>query len=326
MAGAMTQADILLTVPMMPTVTAALVETFRVHRLWEQSDPDQFLRTIGPRVRAVATSTLFGRVDGRLLDHLPALEIIASFGVGYDNVDVSAAAAHGVIVTNTPGVLDEEVADVTVGLLIATLRQIPQAERFLREGRWLHGAFPLSPTLRDRRVGIVGLGNIGKAVARRLASFRVPIAYHGRSRQAGIDLDYYSSVIELAKASDVLIVIVPGGPATKHLINRDVLAALGTNGVLINVSRGSVVDECALVGALKAGTILTAGLDVFEDEPRVPQELLEMPQVVLLPHIGSASAYTRAAMGQLVVDNLISWFNRGRPISPVPETMHLVKM
>ena len=170
------------------------------------------------------------------------------------------------------------------------------------------------------------LGNIGKAVARRLAGFNVPIAYHGRSRQPGIDLECYSSLIELAEASEVLIVIVPGGPTTTHLINYEVLAALGANGVLINVSRGSVVDERALLEAVRSGTILTAGLDVYEDEPRVPQELIDMPQVVLLPHIGSASTQTRAAMGQLLVDNLMSWFNLGRPISPVRETMHLVEM
>jgi lactate dehydrogenase-like 2-hydroxyacid dehydrogenase len=283
------------------------------------------MRTVGPQIRGVATSTLFGRVDARLLDNLPSLEIIANFGVGYENVDVLAAAERGIVVTNTPGVLDEEVADLAVGLLLATLRQIPQADRFVRDGRWLQGSFPLSPTLRGRRIGIVGLGNIGKAVARRLAAFDVPIAYHARTHQPRTEFNYHPTLIGLAEASDVLIVIVPGGPATRHLIDDGVLEALGPDGVLINVSRGSVVDESALVGALQSGAILAAGLDVFDDEPRVPPELIDMPQVVLLPHVGSASAHTRAAMGQLVVDNLKSWFEHGLPITPVSETQGLVR-
>jgi lactate dehydrogenase-like 2-hydroxyacid dehydrogenase len=320
----MRQVEILITAPMMPSVVEALDEAFVLHRLWEHSDPRGLLRTIGPSIRGVATTTLFGRVDSGLLDQLPALEIVASFGVGYDNVDVAAAAERGVVVTNTPGVLDDEVADLTVGLLIATLRQIPQADRFVREGRWTEGPFPLSSTLRGRRIGMVGLGNIGKAVARRLAAFGVPIAYHARSRQPGVAFDYYPTIAALAEASDVLIVLVPGGVATKHLIDANVLAALGPNGVLINVSRGSVVDQRALIAALQSGAILAAGLDVYEDEPRVPRELMEMSNVVLLPHIGSASVETRDAMGALVVENLRSWFERGTPITPVAEVRHLV--
>jgi lactate dehydrogenase-like 2-hydroxyacid dehydrogenase len=316
----MKQVELLITAPMLPSVLDALEEEFVVHRLWEQSDPAEFLRTAGPRIRGVATSALFGRVDSRLLDQLPALKIVASFGVGYDNVDVAAAAKRGIVVTNTPGVLDDEVADLTVGLLIATLRQIPQADRHVREGRWIAAPFPLSPTLRGRRIGIVGLGNIGKAVARRLEAFGAPITYHSRSPKPGVPYQYYPSLPALAEASDVLIALVPGGAATRHLIDAEVLAALGPEGVLINVSRGSVVDELALIAALRSGTILAAGLDVYEDEPRVPQELIEMPNVVLLPHIGSASLQTREAMGQLVVDNLRSWFERGTAITPVPET------
>jgi len=189
----------------------------------------------------------------------------------------------------------------------------------VREGAWLNGPFPLSPTLRGRRVGILGLGAIGKAVARRLEGFGVALAYHGRSRQAGVAYAYHESPAALAKACDVLIAVVPGGAGTRHLIDGEVLAALGANGVLINVARGSVVDQEALVAALQSGRILAAGLDVFENEPQVPQALIAMENVVLLPHIGSASQHTRAAMGQLVVDNLVSWFAQGRPISPVPE-------
>jgi lactate dehydrogenase-like 2-hydroxyacid dehydrogenase len=316
---------ILMTAPMQAGIAEALEGAFTLHRLWEQADPSAFLDQVGPAIRGLATSTLYGRIEDALLARLPALEIVASFGVGYDNVDVGAAAARGVIVTNTPGVLDEEVADLTVGLLLATLRRIPQADRFLRDGRWLEGAFPLSPTLRGRRIGILGLGSIGKAVARRLAAFDVAIAYHGRSRQAGVDYPYHATPERLAAACDVLIAIVPGGAGTQHLVDERVLAALGPDGVFVNVSRGSVTDEPALIAALQAGTILAAGLDVYADEPHVPQTLIDLPNVVLLPHIGSASVQTRAAMGRLLIDNLTGWFADRRPATPVPETAHLVR-
>jgi lactate dehydrogenase-like 2-hydroxyacid dehydrogenase len=317
----MNRPDILMTAPMLPSVIAALEADFVLHRLWEQGDPGAYLHAIGPRIRGLATSTLGGRVNDALLARLPALEIVASFGVGYDNVDAAAAAARGIVVTNTPGVLDDEVADLTIGLLLATLRQIPQADRFLREGRWLAGNFPLSPTLRGRRIGILGLGNIGKAIARRLEAFDVSVAYHGRSAQPGVPYPWHPTPVGLAAACDVLIAIVPGGAGTRHLIDAQVLAALGPNGIFINVARGSVVDETALIAALQSGAILAAGLDVYADEPHVPDALLAIPNLVLLPHIGSGSEYTRAAMGQLVVDNLATWFSTGKSITPVPETI-----
>lgn len=320
----MKSTEILITAPLLPSVMEALDSAFTTHRLWEQSDRHAFLESVGPHIRGAATSTYHGRIDDAFFAQLPALEVVASFGVGYDNVDVAAAAARGVVVTNTPGVLDDEVADLTIGLLLATLRQIPQAERFLREGHWREGAFPLSPTLRGRRVGIVGLGNIGKAVARRLEGFDVPIAYHGRSKQDGVPFDYHPTLIGLAEASDVLVAIVPGGAGTRHLIDAQVLKALGPNGVLINVARGSVVDETALIEALQTGTILSAGLDVYADEPRVPRGLIDVPNLVLLPHVGSGSVQTRAAMGQLLVDNLVQWFRERRPVTSVPETTHLI--
>lgn len=316
----MAATHILMPAPMPDAVIDALDERFVLHRLWEQDDRESYLRSVAADIRGLAVSTLAGRIDATWLDQLPALEIIASFGVGYDNVDAEAAAERGIVVTNTPGVLDDEVADLTVGLLLATLRRIPQADRFVREGRWPDGPFPLSPTLRDRRIGIIGLGAIGKAVARRLDAFGVAIGYHGRSRQDGVDYRYYDTAVALAAASDVVIAVVPGGAGTHHLVDAAVLSALGTEGVLINVSRGSVVDEAALVAALGDGTIGGAGLDVFESEPDVPDAMLAMSNVVLLPHIGSASHATRAAMGKLVVDNLVSWFDEGRAITPVPET------
>jgi lactate dehydrogenase-like 2-hydroxyacid dehydrogenase len=316
----MSRTDILMTAPMMPIVIETLDKAVTLHRLWEQTDKEAFLKEFGPRIRGVATSTLFGRVDATLLDRLPNVEIVSSFGVGYDNVDAAEAARRNIVVTNTPGVLDDEVADLTLGLLLATLRKIPQADRYLREGQWLRASFPLSATLRERKVGIVGLGRIGKAIAKRLSGFDVSIAYHGRTQQDDVAYSYYPTVTGLAEACDVLIVITPGGASTRHLINADVLKALGPTGVLINVARGTVVDEQALIHALRSGTILSAGLDVYEDEPRVPQELIDLEHVVLLPHIASASVHTRNAMGKLVADNLISWFDGKGPLTPVAET------
>lgn len=312
--------DILMTKPMLPSIADALDAHFTLHRLWEAKDPDAYLREFGPRIRGLATGASHGGTGAALLDRLPNMEIIATYGVGYDNVDVADAARRGIMVTNTPGVLNDEVADLTLGLLIATLRQIPQADRYLREGRWPAAPFPLSPTLRGRRIGIVGLGRIGKAIAKRLEGFGVDIAYHGRSRQDDVAYPYHPTLIGLAEASDVLIAITPGGAGTKHLIDAAVMKALGPEGVLINVARGSVVDEQALIEALRNRTILAAGLDVFEDEPRVPQELIELDNAVLLPHIASASVHTRKAMGQLLVDNLIAWFDGKGPLSPVAET------
>ncbi|MBD8468649.1 2-hydroxyacid dehydrogenase [Sphingomonas sp. CFBP 8765] len=316
----MNRPEILIPAPMLPSVLDALGERFVVHRLWEQEDPDAFLATVAPRVRGLAASSLAGRIDASWYDRLPALEIVANFGVGYDGIDADAAAARGIVVTNTPGVLDEEVADLTIGLLLATLRGIPQADRHVRDGAWAEQSFPLSPSLRGRRIGILGLGAIGKAVARRLEAFDVPIAYHGRSRQADIGYDYHDTPVALAAACDVLITIVPGGQGTQHLVDAAVLEALGAQGVFINVARGSVVDQDALIAALQQGTILAAGLDVYEDEPNVPASLRARPNTVLLPHIGSASKRTRAAMGGLVVDNLRAWFETGRALTPVAET------
>ncbi|WP_259466908.1 2-hydroxyacid dehydrogenase [Sphingomonas sp. PP-CE-3A-406] len=305
---------------MLPSVAAALSERFVVHQLRDHADPDAFLATVSPRIRGLAASSLAGRIGSGWFDRLPALEIVANFGVGYDGIDAKAAAERGIVVTNTPGVLDEEVADLTLGLLLATLRRIPQADRHVRTGAWAQGSFPLSPTLRGRRIGILGLGAIGKAVARRLEAFGVAVAYHGRSRQSDIGYDYHATPVALAAACDVLIAIVPGGQGTQHLVDAAVLAALGPDGIFINVARGSVVDQDALIAALQDGTILAAGLDVYADEPNVPDSLRALPNTVLLPHIGSASQHTREAMGKLVVDNIRAWFDTGKALTPVSET------
>ena len=310
---------LLITAPLPPEVLARLEVEFTAHRLWEAPNRDAALAQIGPTIAAMTGSALAGPIDPALMARLPALEIIANFGVGYDNIDVAAAAARGIMVTHSPGVLTDETADLTLGLLLATLRQIPQAERHLRSGDWLARPFPLSPSLRGRKVGILGLGAIGKAVAKRLEGFGVGLAYCGRQRQDDVPYAYYPSPLALAQAVDTLIVLAPGGAATRHLVNAEVLAALGADGVLINMARASLVDTQALIGALEAGTILAAGLDVYDEEPCLPKALLALPQVVCLPHIGSGSVVTRRAMGMLMADNLTSWFAGHGAITPVPE-------
>jgi len=261
------------------------------------------------------------RGDAKTLSRFPKLEIVSAFGVGYDHVDANYAAQHNIVVTNTPDVLTEEVADIAMGLLIATLREFIKADRYLRSGLWTTQQYPLSVgSLRDRKVGIVGMGRIGQAIGRRLEASLVPVVYHSRNPVASVSYKHYPDRIEMAKAVDTLVVIVPGGPSTAKMINADVLKALGPRGVVINVARGSVIDEEALIAALKSGAILAAGLDVFAKEPAVPDELKAMQNVVLLPHIGSASVVTRNAMDQLVVDNLKAWFAGKPPLTPIAET------
>jgi lactate dehydrogenase-like 2-hydroxyacid dehydrogenase len=293
-----------------------------LHKLWEAPDRDRFIGELAPRLRAIAAGgPVHDRVGADLMAKLPKLEIISSFGVGYDHVDAKWAGEHGIVVTNTPDVLNEEVADTALGLLLCTVRELPQAERYLRAGKWVNGVeYRLTASLRGRRAGVVGLGRIGKAIARRLEAFGLPVAYHGRNAQPGVPYRHYPDLIEMARDVDVLIVITPGGAATRHLINAKVLEALGPNGIFINVSRGSVVDQDALIAALKARKILSAGLDVYANEPNVPPELLAMDNVVLFPHVGSGSVPTRDAMNQLVIDNLIAWAAGKRPLTPVPET------
>jgi lactate dehydrogenase-like 2-hydroxyacid dehydrogenase len=260
-------------------------------------------------------------IDDALLATLPKLQIISSFGVGYDHIDANAAAKRGIVVTHTPDVLTEEVADTAIGLLLNTVRELPQSERYLRAGKWPEGNYPLSrATLRDRTVGMVGLGRIGMAIARRLEAFGVPVVYHTRQPRPELGYRHYPQLVDMAHDVDTLIVIVPGGAATKNMIDAKVLEALGPNGIVINVARGSVIDEPALVAALREGKILAAGLDVFAAEPHVPEELLAMENVVLLPHVGSASEFTRAKMDQLLVDNIRAWAAGKPPLTPVPET------
>jgi lactate dehydrogenase-like 2-hydroxyacid dehydrogenase len=276
---------------------------------------------VAEKIRGAAITYNTVRGDAKTLARFPKLEIVASFGVGYDHIDAAYARDHNIVVTNTPDVLTEEVADIALGLLIATLREFIKADRYLRSGLWMTQNFPLSVgSLRDRKVGMVGMGRIGQAIGRRLEASRVPVVYHSRKPASGVAYKHYPDLIEMAKAVDTMILILPGGPATANMINADVMKALGPRGVIINVARGTVVDEQALIAALKSGTILAAGLDVFANEPKVPDELRTMQNVVLLPHIGSASVVTRNAMDQMVVDNLKAWFAGKAPPTPVAET------
>ena len=312
--------DILIPDWLMADALLAAGRLFTVHQLVEASDRDAFLEQVGPRVRGLARGG-DAPLDRAFIDRLPSLEIIASFGVGYDGIDVVAAAARGIVVTNTPDVLTEETADTALGLLLMTVRELSAAERHLRAGKWVtDGPYPLTASLRDRTVGIVGLGRIGMALARRLDAMRVPVVYHTRRQRTDAPYRYYADLRQMATDVDVLLVVVPSTPATHRMIDAGVFSALGPNGIFVNVGRGTVVDEPALITALRDGTIRAAGLDVFSREPYVPAELIALPNAVLLPHVGSASVHTRRAMGQLVVDNLRSWFEEGRPLTPVPET------
>jgi lactate dehydrogenase-like 2-hydroxyacid dehydrogenase len=313
------KADVLLVKALIPDAMQALDAAFTLHRLDQATDRAAFLEAVGPRIRGVAVGGQ-ASVDVALYDKLPNLEIVSNFGVGYDSVDVAEAARRGVVVTNTPDVLTDEVADLAVGLLLATIRQIPQTDRYLRAGHWSKGAFPLTATLRGRTIGILGLGRIGRGIARRFEGFDVRIAYHGRRRQDDVAYTYFASLIEMAKAVDVLMVVAPGTEETRNVVDAAVLKALGPEGIVINVARGSLIDESALIDALTTGTIHSAGLDVFANEPHVPAALAALDHVVLLPHIGTASVHTRRMMGALMVDNLVSWFAGKGPLTPVPET------
>ncbi len=292
-----------------------------LHILPRGEGADAMLASVGPKICAAAVTGAPDRMTGEAMARCPKLELVSSFGVGYDNIDVTYAAGHGIVVTNTPDVLNEEVADTALGLLLCTVREFPQSERFVRAGKWMQGQYPLTrATLRDRTVGMVGLGRIGKAIARRLEGFGVPVVYHSRNPQPGVAYKYYPKLTDMARDVDTLMVITPGGASTKHLINSEVLAALGPRGIVINMSRGTVVDDAALIKALRDKTIYSAGLDVFVNEPEVPKDYLEMDNIVLFPHLGSATVLTRQKMEQLVVDNVLAWAAGKPPLTPVPET------
>jgi len=312
--------EVLLLGPLKPVVVNGLEGGCIVHKTAAATDRDAFI-ALHADVRAIACSATTERIPGSFMERFPNLEIVASFGVGYDHMDSKWAAAHGVILTNTPGVLTEEVADTALGLLLCTVRELPQAERYLRAGKWRDGDYPLTKaTLRDRTVGLVGMGAIGQAIARRLEAFGVAVVYHTRQKRPQVPYRHYANLVDMARDVDILLAIVPGGAATANMIDAKVLDALGPGGVLINMARGSVVDEPALIKALQEKRIFSAGLDVYAREPNVPAELIALDNVVLFPHLGSASVHTRAKMDQLMVDNILAWAAGKPPLTPVAET------
>ena len=301
-----------------PFFMSQLQASFEVHDRVHETDNAAFSR-IAPLIRGIAGGGE-SKVPLTLLQQLPALEVISLMGVGYDGVDVAAAIEKNIPVTHTPNVLNDEVADLAIGLMLSVARRIPLADRYVRAGRWAkEGPMPLARKVSGARLGIVGLGRIGQAIATRAEAFGMSIAYTARSAKAELVYDFYPTAAALAAAVDFLIVITPGGAGTKHMINAEVLAALGAGGYLINVARGSVVDEAALLDALQRGVIAGAGLDVFEKEPHPLEALWSLDNVVLTPHMASATVQTRHAMADLAADNLRAHF-AGQPLlTPVPE-------
>ena len=304
---------VLMPVPLPLLIRQALAQHCTLHTLWDHPDPEALIYEVAPSIEAIATGVAILAEDqhypvtAQVMQRFPHLRLIANLGVGYDNIDVAWARQHGIEVTNTPDVLTDETADTAIGLLLNTIREFSQAEAYLRAGHWLKKAYRLTPSLRGRTMGIIGLGRIGKAIAKRAEPFGLRIVYHGRHHQADMPYAYFASLVDMARAVDILMVVAPGGPQTRHMVNAEVLHALGANGVLINIARGTLVDEDALIEALSTRTILAAGLDVYANEPHVPQSLLALDHVVLLPHVGSGSQHTRDLMSQLVVDNLLAF-------------------
>ena len=302
-----------------PTLLGLLEEKYVVKRLWEVSDKNKFIENHCLNVRAMVTDHL--GASEKLIKLFPQLKIISNFGVGFDSVDVDYATQKGIQVTNTPDVLTDDVADLAIALLVSVARSIPEGDRFVREGIWKERIMRFSKSLSGKKIGILGMGRIGQAIARRAEAFRLHVSYHGPREKPGLVYPYYSKLEELAGDSDFLVVSCPGGEATRKLVSRNVMEALGPEGILVNIARGTVIDESAMVELLQSGKLGAAGLDVFENEPHVPQELLSMDNVVLQPHRGSATVQTRIAMGQLVLDNLEAFF-AGKPVpNPVNQVL-----
>jgi lactate dehydrogenase-like 2-hydroxyacid dehydrogenase len=305
--------DVIVVAPILARQMAQLEATYRLHRWDLADDKDAFAASVADRVRAAVTTGTVG-ISGALMDRLPALEVVGCMAVGVDAVDLPHARARGIAVTNTPDVLNDCVADTAMGLLLASMRKLVLADRYVRAGQWVaKGAMPLTTSLKGKTLGILGLGRIGMAIAKRAEPFGLTIVYHTRRKRDDVPYRHYADLVAMARDVDILLAILPGGPETRRIVDRAVLEALGPTGTFVNVARGSVCDEPALVEALRTGKLGAAALDVFEDEPRVPDALLTMDNVVLAPHVGSATVETRDAMSQLVVDNLAAHF-AGRPL------------
>jgi lactate dehydrogenase-like 2-hydroxyacid dehydrogenase len=307
--------EVLIAGPMYPPTIESLDSTYTTHKLYNTPNREALLDQVAGRITAIASG--HGGVTAAVINRLPQLKVIAHFGVGYDAVDVEAANARGIKVTNTPDVLTDEVADLAMALVLGTVRRTPMGDRFVRAGFWLKGSMPLSESLTDKTLGIIGMGRIGRAIASRAEAFKLKIAYQGPRRKEGLDWPYYADLVDLAKHCDILLAACPGGPATRGIVSRAVIEALGNTGYFVNISRGSVVDEPALLEALQQKKLAGAGLDVFADEPRVPQGFMVLDNVVLQPHVGSATHKTRRAMGQLMQDNLAAHFAGKALLTPV---------
>ena len=312
----MTKPEILMMGPYPAWDLEDLESNYTVHRLWEASDRVAFLSEVGSNVRAIATRGEIG-ASAELMTALPRLEIVSCYGVGTDAIDLSHAKASGIRVTNTPDVLTADVADIGVGLLLAVARQIPQADKYVRDGRWRSANMHLVTRVHGKTVGIVGMGRIGVEAAKRLAAFDCPIAYCDVNQRDDLPYTFVPDLIALAEQSEFLIVTLAGGASTQGIINADVLRALGRDGILINISRGSTVDEAALLDALERKIIKGAGLDVFWNEPNIDERFLTLENVVLQPHHASGTVETRQAMGKLVRDNLAAHFARQPLLTPV---------
>jgi lactate dehydrogenase-like 2-hydroxyacid dehydrogenase len=309
---------VVLTAPRLsPLYLAPLQASYQVLDRLHELDPVAF-DALAPQVAAIAAGG-DSRVSAELIERLPALRIISVMGVGYDGIAVAAARERGVMVTHTPDVLNDEVADTAIGLMLCAARQLPAADRYVRAGQWQQGPMALTRKMSGARLGLVGMGRIAKAIAQRAQAFGMSIAYTARSAKADLPYAFHADATALATVSDFLVVITPGGEGTRKLVNAEVLRALGPKGILVNVARGPVVDEAALIEALQSGALGGAALDVFENEPAVPQALLDMPHVVLSPHIGSATRETRQAMVDLAMANLAAHFAGTPLLTPVPE-------
>ena len=318
----MSKPDVLAVAKLHPFYQKALESVFTVHDRTHVTDPAAFA-ALAPRIVGVAGTGEAG-VPRSLLSQLPHAKVVSVFGVGYDGVDVPAAIEHGIPVTHTPDVLTDDVADLAMGLVLSVGRTIPQADKFVRAGQWPNGPIALARKVSGARMGIVGMGRIGKAIAKRASGFGMSIAYTARTEKTDSGYRFFASAAALAAQVDFLVVITPGGAGTHHLINAEVLKALGPRGFLINVARGSVVDEQALIQALQNGTIAGAGLDVFANEPNGPEALWTMGNVVLTPHMASATTETRQAMADLAFANMQAGIS-GQPLrTPVPECMAML--
>jgi hydroxypyruvate reductase len=304
--------ELLIMGPMYPATLAALEETYITHKLWLAADREALLASLADRIDAVATSGTKG-MDDTTMGKLPKLKMISHFGVGVDSIDTDAAKRRGIMVSNTPDVLTDDVADLAMALLVMVSRRLAVGDRYVREGKWLKGPMPLAESVQGATLGIVGMGRIGRAIAKRGEAFNLKIAYQGPNRKTDVTWPYFANPVDLARESDYLVAACPGGDATKGLVSRRVLEALGPKGVVVNISRGSVIDEPAMVDLLREGKLGGAGLDVFDKEPSVPEALFAMDNVVLQPHVGSATHPTRKAMGQLQIDNLAAYF-AGKPL------------